>query len=183
MLFRSDLIEAALANYNPWEGAVCRAMKVGKEEIMGCLAAVEAWMKKDLSALDKEWTRRVERIARLAETVAGVTTEVRTPQGGNRYPTLTVNWDEKAFHLTVADCVKQLSDGEPRIEVLSASNPSMVPAVHEGDNKPPRPQPEPGAPERRNRLQIVPSTLQPGEDVMVGRRLREILAGARRSRQ
>ena len=53
LLGRKDLIDAALANCCPWEGAVCRAMKVGKEEIMGCLAAVEAWKKKDLNALDR----------------------------------------------------------------------------------------------------------------------------------
>ena len=45
LLGRKDLIEAALANSNPWEGAVCRPMKVGKEEIMGCLAAVETWLR------------------------------------------------------------------------------------------------------------------------------------------
>ncbi len=176
LLGRKDLVEAALANCSPWEGTVCRPMKVGKEEIMGCLAAVEAWTKKDLKALDKEWTTRVNRIAKLVETIDGVSTEIRTPQGGNRYPTLTVRWDEDAFAFSVADCVKRLSDGEPRIEVLSASNPSMVSAVH-GDegNKPPK------TPSRspRNRLQIVPSTLQPGEDLLAGKRLREILASAR----
>ncbi len=176
LLGRKDLIEAALANSSPWEGAVCRPMKVGKEEIMGCLAAVEAWKKKDLSAMDKEWTARVQRIAKLAETVNGVTTDIRTPEGGNRYPTLTILWDEAAFKFTVADCVKQLSDGDPRIEVLSASNPSLVPAVHEGNlGKTRKSKP----PEERNRLQIVPSTLQPGEDLLVGRRLREVLASAR----
>jgi L-seryl-tRNA(Ser) seleniumtransferase len=180
LLGRKDLIEAALANYSPWEGAVCRAMKVGKEEIMGCLAAVEVWMKRDLGAMDKEWGARVGRIAKLAETVEGVTTEVRIPQGGNRYPTLTVTWDEDGFGFTVADCVRRLSEGEPRIEVLSSSNPSLVPAVREGDGKSPRPQAEPGEPRRRDRLQIVPSTLQPGEDVVVGRRLREVLAEARK---
>lgn len=179
LLGRKDLIDAALANYNPWEGAVCRPMKVGKEEIMGCLAAVEAWMKKDLSALDKEWGTRVGRIAKLAESVDGVTTEIRTPQGGNRYPTLTVRWDEEALGFTVADCVKQLSEGEPRIEVLSSSNPSMVRGVREGDSKAPAPQTDRSAPRRRNQLQIVPSTLQPGEDLAVGRRLREVLAAAR----
>src|SRR5450759_3291763 len=46
LLGRKDLIEAALAQSCPWEGAVCRAMKVGKEEIMGMLAAVEAWKHK-----------------------------------------------------------------------------------------------------------------------------------------
>src|SRR5579863_10057053 len=45
LLGRKDLIEAAIVNTSPYEGAVCRPMKVGKEEIMGCLAAVEAWMK------------------------------------------------------------------------------------------------------------------------------------------
>ncbi len=55
LLGRKDLIEAALANSNPWEGAVCRPMKVGKEEIMGCLAAVETWLKMDVPKLNKEW--------------------------------------------------------------------------------------------------------------------------------
>ena len=79
---RKDLIEAALANSSPFEGAVCRAMKVGKEEIMGCLAAVEAWKKRDLAALDREWNAKVKRIARLVETVPGVTTDVQIPKDG-----------------------------------------------------------------------------------------------------
>jgi L-seryl-tRNA(Ser) seleniumtransferase len=176
LLGRRDLVEAALANCSPWEGAVCRAMKVGKEEIMGCLAAVEAWKKKDLNALNEEWTARVARITKLVETVDGVTTEIRIPEGGNRYPTLTVQWDETKFAFTVAGCVKQLSEGEPRIEVLSASNPSMVPAAREDDGPSSKSEVRPAA---QDRLQIVPSTLQPGEDVLVGKRLREILARAR----
>jgi L-seryl-tRNA(Ser) seleniumtransferase len=172
LLGRKDLIQAALANYNPWEGAVCRPMKVGKEEIMGCLAAVEAWTKKDLDALDREWSERVKRIARLAETVPGVSTEIQIPKGGNRYPTLTVNWDQQAFGLNVQDCAKKLREGEPRIEVLTADNPSLVPAVREGD-----PKGKGGG--RPDALRIVPSTLQPGEDLIIGRRLREVLGGAR----
>src|SRR5579872_5681835 len=94
LLGRKDLIDAALANTSPWEGAVCRAMKVGKEEVMGCLAAVEAWGKMDLEALNREWNSRVKRIAALVETVPGVTTDITIPKDGNRYPTLTVHWDE-----------------------------------------------------------------------------------------
>src|SRR5437870_8565960 len=41
LLGRKDLIVAAIANTSPYEGAVCRPMKVGKEEIMGCLTAIE----------------------------------------------------------------------------------------------------------------------------------------------
>jgi uncharacterized pyridoxal phosphate-dependent enzyme len=171
LLGRKDLIEAALANTSPWEGAVCRAMKVGKEEVMGCLAAVEAWGKMDLEALNTQWNTRVKRIAALVETVPGVTTDIKIPDDGNRYPTLTVHWDEAGWNFTVADCDRKLREGEPRIEVLTASNPSMVPAVVERDPKTPR----------NNRLQIISMTMQPGEDLIVGRRLREILSAARKN--
>src|SRR3954449_8925116 len=87
LLGRKNLIEAALAQCSPWEGAVCRAMKVGKEEIIGVLAAVESWTKQDLNALNKQWGKRVERIAKIVETVPGVKTEITIPEDGNRYPT------------------------------------------------------------------------------------------------
>jgi uncharacterized pyridoxal phosphate-dependent enzyme len=171
LLGRKDLIEAALANTSPWEGAVCRAMKVGKEEVMGCLAAVEAWMKMDLDALNRGWNEKVKRIAALVETVPGVTTDISIPKDGNRYPTLTVHWDEQGWNLSVADCDRELRAGNPRIEVLTASNPSLVPAVSgRADNKTPL----------HNQLQIISMTLQPGEELTVGRRLREILTAARK---
>jgi L-seryl-tRNA(Ser) seleniumtransferase len=172
LLGRKDLIEAALANTSPWEGAVCRAMKVGKEEVMGCLAAVEAWTTRDLDALNREWNLRVKRVAALVETVPGVTTNITIPKDGNRYPTLTVNWDEQKWNFSVADCDRKLREGEPRIEVLTASNPSLVPAVSEHhDSKTPR----------ENKLQIISMTMQTGEELIVGRRLREILNTARKS--
>src|SRR5204863_1717955 len=148
LLGRKDLIEAALANTSPWEGAICRAMKVGKVEVIGCLAAVEAWSKMDLEALNRQWNERVKRIAALVETVPGVTTDIQIPKDGNRYPTLTVHWNEREWNFTVADCDRQLREGEPRIEVLTASNPSMVSAVIEKDSKTPR----------DNRLQIISLT-------------------------
>jgi uncharacterized pyridoxal phosphate-dependent enzyme len=171
LLGRKDLIDAALANTSPWEGAVCRAMKVGKEEVMGCLAAVEAWTKMDLGALNRLWEQRVKRIAALVETVPGVTTDIKIPEDGNRYPTLTVHWDEAGWKFSVADCDKQLRDGEPRIEVLTASNPSYVTALIEKDPKTPR----------QNHLQIISMTMQSGEELIVGRRLREILNTARKN--
>jgi len=146
-------------------------MKVGKEEVMGCLAAVEAWGKMDLNALNREWNNRVKRIAALVETVPGVTTDITIPKDGNRYPTLTVHWDEAGWKFSVADCDRQLRDGEPRIEVLTQSNPSLVSAVIEKDSKTPR----------ENHLQIISMTMQNGEELIVGRRLREILSGARKN--
>jgi L-seryl-tRNA(Ser) seleniumtransferase len=175
LLGRKDLIEAALAQCSPWEGAVCRAMKVGKEEIVGVLAAVEAWQKLDLAALNKQWSRRVERIARLVETVPGVTTDIAIPEGGNSYPTLTVSWDEEEWGFTVADCDRELRAGAPRIEVLTSNNPSFVPAAHEGMQAGRKPT------ERRpDRLQIISMTMKDGEELIVGRRLRDILSRATR---
>ena len=177
LLGRKDLIEAALAQCNPWEGAVCRPMKVGKEEIIGVLAAVESWTKQDLDALNKEWSKRVERIAKVVETVPGVTTEIKVPEDGNRYPTLTVKWDEGAWGFSVEDCDRALREGEPRIEVLTASNPSLVPAVQEGWQEGRK-----KTPRRSNQLQIISMTLQDGEELIVGRRLREILGNAARKK-
>lgn len=173
LLGRKDLIEAAMLNSSPWEGAVCRAMKVGKEEIMGCLAAVEAWTKMDLNALNRQWNERAVRIQKMVDTVPGVKTDIQIPKDGNRYPTLAVTWDEAAWGFSVADCDKKLRAGEPRIEVLTSSNPSLVPAVREGYE-------DPKAPRSRDRLEIVSMTLQPGEDLIVGKRLRDILNAARK---
>ena len=55
LLGRKDLIDAALKNCNPWEGAVCRPMKVGKEEIIGCLTSLETWFNIDEKKLYAEW--------------------------------------------------------------------------------------------------------------------------------
>jgi uncharacterized pyridoxal phosphate-dependent enzyme len=174
LLGRKHLIDAALKNYNPYEGAVCRPMKVGKEEIIGMLTAIETWQKTDLAALNREWNNRVQRIAKLVETVPGVTTKIYVPEEGNSYPTLKVLWDEQKFGLTVPQCDEQLRAGNPRIEVLTNNNPSIVPAVREGGDGDEKHEPPP------NQLEIVSMTLQPGEDLIVGRRLREILSAAGR---
>jgi uncharacterized pyridoxal phosphate-dependent enzyme len=170
LLGRKDLIEAALANSNPWEGAVCRPMKVGKEEIMGCLAAVETWMKMDVPKLNKEWGVRVQRIATLVGTVPGVETKVYTPEE-NQCPTLSISWDQQAWRYTTEDCAKQLLEGTPSIAVLTEDNPSDVLSQKPGAAR---------APRKDDKLQIVSMTLRPGEEIIVGKRLKELLTQARR---
>jgi seryl-tRNA(Sec) selenium transferase len=179
LLGRKDLIDAAMRNSSPWEGAVCRAMKVGKEEVIGCLTAVETWLKIDPKKLYDEWNERVDRIAKLVETVPGVTTSVYVPDDGNRYPTLKISWDQQAWGFTITDCVQKLRAGDPVIEVLGADNPSLVPAVREGIQK--------AKPTRKERpqvdhIELVSMTIQPGEEMIVGQRLREILSAARKGR-
>ena len=177
LLGRKDLIEAALRNSCPFEGAVCRAMKVGKEEVIGCLTAIETWLKTDPKKLYTEWNARVDRIAKLVETVPGVRTEIYIPDDGNRYPTLRVSWDQKAWGFSITDCVQKLREGDPVIEVLGVDNPSMVTAVREGVDKP---SPNPKELKEQNHIELVSMTIQPGEEMIVGQRLRAILSAARK---
>jgi uncharacterized pyridoxal phosphate-dependent enzyme len=169
LLGRKDLIEAGLANSNPWEGAVCRPMKVGKEEIMGCLAAVEAWLKMDVGKLNKEWGTRVQRIATLVETVPGVEAKVYMPEE-NQCPTLMITWDQKGWRYTTADCARELLEGTPSIAVLTEDNPSDVLS---------RKQTSPRSHRQEDKLQIVSMTLRPGEEIIIGQRLRQLLTQAR----
>jgi uncharacterized pyridoxal phosphate-dependent enzyme len=179
LLGRKDLIDAALRNCSPYEGAVCRPMKVGKEEIIGCLTAIETWLKLDSKKQLDEWNGRVARIAKLVETVPGVQTQIYIPDDGNRYPTLRVSWDQDAWGFSVSDCVQKLHDGDPVIEVLSIDNPSMVSAVEEGGDKP---KPNPKELKEQNHLEMVSMTIQPGEEMIVGQRLRSLLSAARKGK-
>ena len=173
LLGRKDLIDAALKNCNPWEGAVCRPMKVGKEEIIGCLTSLETWFNLDEKKLYAEWNGRIDRIRKLVETVPGVTTSTYTPDDGNRYPTLRVKWDQQAWGYSISDCANELRAGNPVIEILGADNPSLVKAVHEGN------------PNRKelnipDHIELVSMTIQPGEEIIVGRKLRAVLSAAQK---
>src|ERR1700680_2769070 len=170
---RKDLIEAALMNSSPREGAVCRPMKVGKEEVIGCLTALETWLKVDEKKLYEEWNARLDRIQKLVETVPDVKTSTYVPDDGNRYPTLTVKWDQQAWGFSISDCVRELRASDPIIEVLGADNPSLVTAVREGN------------PNRKERtgpdhIELVSMTIKPGEEMIVGQRLRAVLGAAQK---
>jgi L-seryl-tRNA(Ser) seleniumtransferase len=177
LLGRKDLIEAALMNCSPREGAVCRPMKVGKEEIIGCLTALETWLKIDDKKLYAEWNDRLDRIRKLVETVPGVRTDTFIPEDGNRYPTLRVYWDQQGWRYTIFDCVQELRAGDPVIEVLGADNPSLVKAVREGN---PNPRPNRKELKQPDHIELVSMTIKPGEEIIVGQRLRSILNAAQK---
>src|SRR5690348_3937327 len=173
LLGRKDLIAAALKNCNPWEGAVCRPMKVGKEEIIGCLTSLETWFNLDEKKLYAEWNGRLDRIRKLVETVPGVTTSTYIPDDGNRYPTLRVKWDQQAWNFSISDLVSELRAGDPVIEVLGSDNPSLVTAVREGmPNHKERKEPD--------HIELVSMTIKPGEEIIVGQRLRAVLGAAQK---
>ena len=173
LLGRKDLIESALLNSSPREGAVCRPMKVGKEEVIGCLTALETWLKVDDKKLYAEWNNRLDRIRKLVETVPGVRTDTFIPDDGNRYPTLRVYWDQQSWRYKISDCVEELRSGDPVIEVLGPDNPSLVTAVREGNpNRKELKEPD--------HIELVSMTIKPEEEIIVGRRLRDILGAARK---
>ena len=175
LLGRKGLVEAALLNCSPREGAVCRPMKVGKEEVIGCLTALETWLKLDEKKLYAEWNGRVDRIRKLVETVPDVKTDTYTPNDGNRYPTLRVSWDQQTWGFSTSDCVRELRAGDPVIEVLGADNPSLVTAVREGNpNRKERKEPD--------HIELVSMTIKPGEEIIVGQRLRAILGAAQKGK-
>jgi L-seryl-tRNA(Ser) seleniumtransferase len=173
LMGRKALIEAALMNYSPREGAVCRPMKVGKEEIIGCLTALESWLKLDEKKLYTEWNGRVDRIRKLVETIPGAKTNIYIPDDGNRYPTLRVSWDEQAWGFTAMDCVRELRVGNPRVEVLGPDNPSLVKAVREGN-------PNRKEPKNPDYIELISMTMKPGEEMIAGQRLRAVLGAAQK---
>ncbi len=62
LLGRKDLVQAAWVHSAPHHG-YARAMKVGREEMIGMLVAVESWVKRDHDAEWKQWVARCEHIA------------------------------------------------------------------------------------------------------------------------
>ena len=170
---RKPLIEAALRNGSPYEGSICRPMKVGKEEIVGVLAAVEWSSKRDYQADCRVWEGRMQHIAKTLATIPGVEAEVYYRKIGNEVPHVALRWDEKAFGLTRQDVVDALRRGEPQIEVVGGQYREMV---QKDAPIPPKERPQPGEPDRM--ISIVSDTLKPGEEKIIAQRLKEILKPA-----
>jgi uncharacterized pyridoxal phosphate-dependent enzyme len=118
LLGRKDLVKAAWVHSAPHHG-FGRSMKVGKEEVMGMLAAVEMWMKRDHKAEWDQWVAWMDHIAKRVSTIAGVTATVqREPRGlSNRSPGLSIRWDGGKLGITGAELTKILFTTEPRITV------------------------------------------------------------------
>src|ERR1700680_4566615 len=72
LIGRKDLVANALLNNSPHEDTIGRSQKVGKEEIVGMVKAIESYLKEDHEALNKEWWRRLDSISAEITKVAGV---------------------------------------------------------------------------------------------------------------
>ncbi len=130
LLGDKSLIQAAWINSAPHH-TFGRSIKVGKEEIMGMLAAVEMWVKRDHKAEWAQWEAWLGQIAASAKRVDSVTTSVKQPSENlsNRTPSLQIQWDASKIGLTGPEVAKLMLDGEPRIVVAgsTAGGISIVP--------------------------------------------------------
>ncbi|HKW98714.1 MAG TPA: hypothetical protein VJN43_13335 [Bryobacteraceae bacterium] len=150
LLGRKDLIQAARMNASPNSDSIGRGMKVNKEELLGMMAAVETYLKKDHEAEWRDWEKRVKTIADTVGPIHGVQSERFVPEISNAVPHLRITWDESQVKATSEEVVKKLRDGNPSIEL------------------------RPGA---AKGIEVAVWMLQPGEAEIVARRIREVLKG------
>jgi L-seryl-tRNA(Ser) seleniumtransferase len=155
LLGRKDLLQAAWINSAPHH-AFGRSLKVGKEEIMGMLAAVEAWVKRDHDAEWKQWERWLGTIREKVTTVASVKTEIMEPRGPSNYaPEMRISWDVDKLGASGNDLADALLEGSPRIVIT------------------------PG----RNSLTVMPYMMMPGDDAIAARRIHEVLSNPPRKQK
>ena len=157
LLGDKNLLQAAWANSAPHH-AFGRSLKVGKEEIMGMLAGVETWKKRDHEAEWKQWQGWLEEIATSAKRVDGVRTTMEgAPEGlSNRSPRLLIEWDGQKLGITGTEVSKVLLDTEPRIVLGSASGA------------------RPDA--MASRISITPYMMMPGSSKIVAQRIYTVLS-------
>jgi D-glucosaminate-6-phosphate ammonia-lyase len=148
---RRQLIEAASRNANPHCGTIGRAMKVGKEDMIALLAAVERFVRLDHDAERREFERRIGVIETALAGIATVECERIVPVIANEVPHLIVAWDEARVGVTKARVTRALMDGDPPIQIGRVS----------------------GTGDRGILISVL--TLQAGEERVIGERLRGLL--------
>ena len=117
MLGRKDLLRAAFMNASP-HGGQGRAMKVGKEEAMALLGAVEAFLLgRDHDAEWAMWEGYLEEVRQAVADLPSVTTGLEMPGIANVTPYLNIHWDAAELGRTPQEAHADLLEGEPRILV------------------------------------------------------------------
>lgn len=152
LMGRKDLVHKAYANSAP-HNYFARIAKVGKEEIVGLLAAVELYLNKDHEAERREWHAMLDRVADRVRSVATVFTELIPNDDYSHSPRLSIQWDESKLGVTLGEMMQQLREGDPAIV---ATDMTRYRPNWKG-------------------LGIFPYNLLPGEEIIVADRVKEIL--------
>src|SRR5579862_1080917 len=116
LIGRKELVANALLNNSPHEDTLGRSQKVGKEEIIGMVKALEIYLKEDHDALAKEWQARLDGIAKQLAKIPGVSTSFFTPDIANHVPHMQITWDSK-ISLTPKEVSKLMRSGNPSIVI------------------------------------------------------------------
>ena len=157
LLGPKNILMSAWQASSPHHGAG-RDNKVGREETLGMLAAVETWVKMDHAAREKNWMSWVNSIAKRVSLIESVKTTIREPEGiNNRSASLSISWDPAKMHLSSAELVQELISSKPRITVGGGRNAETGMAS----------------------ISINASQMQPGEDKIVGDKIFELLSKKR----
>lgn len=148
ILGRRDLIEGCILNGCP-NHSIGRPMKVGKEEMVGALAAVRRYLALDHEAREASCERIVAEWNEALNQRPGVTARRDFPnEAGQPLPRTRVTIDPAAAGIDRDQVVKQLESGDPIIAVASSGKDSLF---------------------------LNPMTLAAGEEQIVLRRIVEIL--------
>src|SRR6266705_16350 len=166
LLGKKDLIDAAQLNNSPNSNTIGRGMKVGKEEIIGLVAAVDWFLEQDDAAMEAEYRKRAALIAERVKSVPSVEARVFIPPVANHVPDLLVTFDMNRIKISATEVVERIREGTPRIE-LNPSTGGGSASI--------------GLPGGSNVIVVGVWMLQPGEDEIVARRLEEVLRGAMKS--
>ncbi len=163
LLGRKNLIAAATENNSPNDDVVGRGMKVAKEQIVGMVAAVDWFLSQSDAEFEAEFRRRAERIAAALKDIPTLTSEIFVPPIANNVPHLVIRYDTRRVNISPKEVAKQLRAGSPSIELNPATGSTEASA---------------GIPKDANKIVVGVWMLESGEDVIVARRLREVLTQA-----
>ncbi|MDC6363669.1 MULTISPECIES: aminotransferase class V-fold PLP-dependent enzyme [Flavobacteriaceae] len=155
LLGDKDLLMAAWQASSPHHGPG-RDNKVGKEEMLGMLAAVEAWTTRDHDKEWQTWLGWLDEISSKLTKIDGITSEVTLPKGlNNRTPRLILKWDPDKLNITGEEVAEEVARNKPRIAIGGWSR---------GDS---------------TSINITPSQMRPGNAKVVADRLYEVLSQKR----
>jgi uncharacterized pyridoxal phosphate-dependent enzyme len=174
LLGRKDIVRAAWVHSAPHHG-FGRAMKVGKEEAIGMLMAVEMWKKRDHEAEWARWVSWLEQIAKKVTTIKGVNATVRSDVArlSDRTPTMRITWDRAALGISGGEVVRILFSTEPRIVLQEGGG---------GGRGRQRPGGASAGGSGETGISITAYMMQPGDARIAGRRIHEILSDPNRAK-
>ncbi len=161
VLGRKDILKSAWQASAPHHGPG-RDNKVGREEMIGALAALEAWVTFDHKGQWTKWLSYLDTVAKKVTTIGGVTTRMRPPEGrSNNSPSMAIMWDASVLNITGEEVAEELGRNKPRIAL------SFMRA-RKGGSEP-----------EMNGISVTSAQMQPGEDKIVAERLYAVLAKKR----